>query len=155
MFAAGNKKTTPNWWTASPGSAKNVLTVGNLTDMFNSSRTINPGQRSGTSRWGTQDRRTKPEVCAPGNQLTSCLWRTADKYIFNYDIECRFVTVDTYTLWMEYPMGGKIRTQRVCTLIDRELLRRMKRDLEEHLRDDEYLVYRITQNERTPRTPNA
>ncbi|MDP6930005.1 MAG: S8 family serine peptidase, partial [Planctomycetota bacterium] len=81
VFSAGNKKSTPaNFWVGSPSSAKNVLTVSNHEDNFNSSRTINPGQRWNTSRWGVTDSRTKPEVGAPGHNLTSTAWNSTTGY---------------------------------------------------------------------------
>lgn len=80
VFSAGNKGTIANNWGSRPGVAKNVLTVGALLDRFNSTRTTNPGNRASFSRWGTRDYRTKPELSAPGDELTSTDWNTSTGY---------------------------------------------------------------------------
>ncbi|MEZ5963557.1 MAG: S8 family serine peptidase [Planctomycetota bacterium] len=71
IFAAGNSGGGTN----SPGSAKNALTVGSLDD-FGS----NVGHLSSFSRSAVSDGRQKPEVCAPGNVVTSVAAGTTTGY---------------------------------------------------------------------------
>ena len=80
VFASGNKKSTANWWATKPAVAKNVLTVGGVMDLFNSTRTLNPGNKYSSGRWGSLDFRTKPEVCAVADSLTSCKMDTTSDY---------------------------------------------------------------------------
>lgn len=62
VFASGNSGAGAG----SPSSAKNALTVGSLDDFG-----TNVGNLSSFSRSGVSDSRQKPEVCAPGNVITS------------------------------------------------------------------------------------
>ena len=55
---------------SSPGSAKNVLTVGAAEDSWRDGHL--PGDKSPTSNFGVSDQRWKPEVLAPGQFITSC-----------------------------------------------------------------------------------
>ncbi|MEZ5988594.1 MAG: S8 family serine peptidase [Planctomycetota bacterium] len=64
VFCSGNSG-VGTW---SPGTAKNVLTVGSVDDHW--SGTV-PGDRSSFSMANTSDNRMKPEVMAPGNIGTS------------------------------------------------------------------------------------
>ncbi|MCA8954952.1 MAG: S8 family serine peptidase [Planctomycetes bacterium] len=66
LFASGNKMMVPNEWAASPGVAKNSLTIGATTDMPGK-----PGAGASYSRFGVRDGRQKPDVCAPGDEVTS------------------------------------------------------------------------------------
>ncbi|MEZ5988592.1 MAG: S8 family serine peptidase [Planctomycetota bacterium] len=74
VFAAGN---TGNGYCHSPGSAKNVLTVGSVDDYWSGTT---PGLLSSFSKSRTADGRYKPEVVAPGNIVTSTLYKSATGY---------------------------------------------------------------------------
>ncbi len=74
VFAAGNK----GIGVGSPGSSKNALTVGSVDDYWTSK--IRPGDLSAFSQGGTSDWRHKPEICAPGDAITSTKTKTTDKY---------------------------------------------------------------------------
>ncbi|MCB9871410.1 MAG: S8 family serine peptidase [Planctomycetes bacterium] len=78
VFAAGNKGSVANYWLATPADAKNVLAVGSLNDTFGS--TTYPGSPSSFTRYSTTDGRRKPEVSAPGEQLSSALINTSSSY---------------------------------------------------------------------------
>ncbi len=79
-YAAGNNgngNASPG--VGSPGSAKNVITVGSV-DVFPD---VNgrAGSRSTFSDFGVGDGRQKPDLMAPGAVITSCLAGTSDAYI--------------------------------------------------------------------------
>ncbi len=78
IFAAGNEG--PNALTIrKEGSAKNVLTVGNVIDFRQGNQ--DPGEIStDSSRGPTKDGRWKPNLCAPGHSITSVLSQTASGY---------------------------------------------------------------------------
>ncbi|MHC4515463.1 MAG: S8 family peptidase, partial [Planctomycetota bacterium] len=77
-FCVGNKDGKAGTWAWSPGAAKNALTVGRVTDYGTSTK--KPGQPSANSRWNTTDGRIKPEIAAPGEVHTSCLFNTTTGY---------------------------------------------------------------------------
>ena len=112
-FSSGNKGTTANLFTGNPGSAKNVLTVGSLTDTFTSSS--QPGLLSSFSRYNTRDNRRKPEVSAVGQILTSCNINTSTGYAnkSGTSMSCPTVAgcvasvIDRSTFWQYNPAAVK------------------------------------------------
>jgi subtilisin family serine protease/uncharacterized membrane protein len=75
IFAAGNEGFSG---IREPGTAKNVITVG----ATGNNKTLSPTEIADFSSNGpTNDGRRKPDVMAPGAQVTSCLAGTTDQYI--------------------------------------------------------------------------
>lgn len=78
-YAAGNNASGgTSGGVGSPGSAKNVLTVGSV-DVFPDANGRS-GSRSGFSDFGVGGGRQKPDLMAPGAVITSCLAETSDQY---------------------------------------------------------------------------
>jgi len=79
--SAGNEGPTPKTIT-DPGPAYNVITVGNIDDQGDASRS-NDVIRSSSSRGPTGDGRLKPDIAAPGTEIMSCLntWTPGNEWI--------------------------------------------------------------------------
>lgn len=79
VFSAGNLPPGETaMWAATPGAAKNVLTVGAVRDYR--SGTLFPGTTAAFSLRGTTDSRIKPDIAAPGDIETSCAFDTINAY---------------------------------------------------------------------------
>ncbi|MBI5852811.1 MAG: S8 family serine peptidase [Planctomycetes bacterium] len=78
-YAAGNDASGgTSGGVGSPGSAKNVITVGSV-DVFPDANGRS-GSRSSFSDFGVGGGRQKPDLMAPGSVITSCLAGTLDQY---------------------------------------------------------------------------